>query len=57
MISHRENDITDVLEETFSVTEDRFGKHVIVELRPGGASQDVTDEQHVLTSGEVTGLS
>src|SRR6201996_7036448 len=39
----RDNDITDVLEETFSVTEDRFGEHVIVELRPGGALQDVTE--------------
>lgn len=25
------------------MTEDRFGEHVIVELRPGGASQDVTE--------------
>jgi hypothetical protein len=32
-----------VLEETFSVTEDRFGEQVVVELRPGGASQDVTE--------------
>ena len=33
--SRRENDITDVLlvEETV-VTEDRFGEHVIVDLRP-----------------------
>ncbi|KAH9020059.1 HECT-domain-containing protein [Lactarius hengduanensis] len=38
-----ENPITGVLEETFSVTEDRFGEHVIVELRPGGAAQDVTE--------------
>jgi E3 ubiquitin-protein ligase NEDD4 len=38
-----DNDITDVLEETFSVTEDRFGQHVIVELRPGGADQAVTE--------------
>ena len=42
-MAHRENDITDVLEETFSVTEDRFGEHVIVELRPGGATQDVRE--------------
>jgi E3 ubiquitin-protein ligase NEDD4 len=41
--SSRENDITDVLEETFSVTEDRFGEHVVVDLRPGGSSQDVTE--------------
>ena len=40
---HRENDITDVLEETFSVTEDRFGEHVVIELRPGGATLDVTE--------------
>ncbi|KAN0132216.1 hypothetical protein V8E53_009982 [Lactarius tabidus] len=39
----RENDITDVLEETFSVIEDRFGEHVVVDLRPGGSSQDVTE--------------
>jgi E3 ubiquitin-protein ligase NEDD4 len=39
---HRENDITNVL-ETFSLVEDRFGEHVIVDLRPGGASQDVTE--------------
>jgi E3 ubiquitin-protein ligase NEDD4 len=32
-----------VLEETFSVTEDRFGEHVVVELRPGGATQNVTE--------------
>jgi hypothetical protein len=39
----KDNDITDVLEETFSVTEDCFGEHVVVELRPGGATQDVTE--------------
>jgi hypothetical protein len=27
----------------FSVTEDCFGEHVVVELRPGGATQDVTE--------------
>ena len=32
-----------MLEETFSVTEDRFGEYVVVELRPGGESQDVTE--------------
>ena len=32
-----------MLEETFSVTEDRFGERVVVELRPGGATQDVTE--------------
>ncbi|KII86774.1 hypothetical protein PLICRDRAFT_177513 [Plicaturopsis crispa FD-325 SS-3] len=38
-----ENDITDVLEEDFSVTEDRFGEHVIVELMPGGSNVPVTE--------------
>ncbi len=32
-----------MLDETFSLTEDRFGEHVIVELRPGGAIQDATE--------------
>ena len=31
----REDDITDVLEKTFSVAEDRFGEHVVIELRQG----------------------
>ncbi|KAI0294622.1 hypothetical protein B0F90DRAFT_1890995, partial [Multifurca ochricompacta] len=38
-----DNDITDVLEETFSVMEDRFGEHVVVELKPDGAQQTVTE--------------
>ncbi|KAN0132129.1 hypothetical protein V8E53_010048 [Lactarius tabidus] len=38
-----ENDIKDVLEETFSPTEDRFGQHVVVDLRPGGSSQGVIE--------------
>jgi E3 ubiquitin-protein ligase NEDD4 len=37
----RENNITGVIDETFSVTEDCFGEH-LVGLRPGGATQDVT---------------
>jgi len=40
----QENDITGVLDETFSVTRDRFGEHVIVELSLGGATEDVTEE-------------
>jgi E3 ubiquitin-protein ligase NEDD4 len=32
-----------VLEEMFSITEDHFGEHIVVELRPGGASQVVTE--------------
>ena len=29
--------------ETFSVTKDRFGEHVIVGLRPGGSLRDITE--------------
>jgi hypothetical protein len=32
-----------VLEETLSVTENRFGEHVVVDLRPGSSSQDVAE--------------
>ncbi len=32
-----------VLEEMFSVTEDHFGEHVVVELRLGGATQEVIE--------------
>jgi len=32
-----------VLDKMFSVTEDRFGEHVVVGLRPGGAAQDATE--------------
>ncbi|CAK5270238.1 unnamed protein product [Mycena citricolor] len=39
-----DNDITDVLDETFSVTEERFGEHVTVELKPGGEELSVTEE-------------
>jgi E3 ubiquitin-protein ligase NEDD4 len=39
-----ENDITDVIDETFTTTEDRFGEMVTVELRPGGADVPVTEE-------------
>jgi len=40
----RENDITGILEETFSQTEERFGEFVTVELKPGGETIDVTEE-------------
>ncbi|KAK7056861.1 hypothetical protein VNI00_002578 [Paramarasmius palmivorus] len=39
-----ENDITDVLDETFSTTEDRFGELVTIDLKPGGADIAVTEE-------------
>ncbi len=39
-----ENDITDVIDETFTTTEDRFGEMVTVELKPGGKDIPVTQE-------------
>ncbi|PPQ70016.1 hypothetical protein CVT26_013304 [Gymnopilus dilepis] len=39
-----ENDITDVLDETFTTTEDRFGELITVELKPGGGDIPVTEE-------------
>ncbi|KAF8631033.1 hypothetical protein AX15_002644 [Amanita polypyramis BW_CC] len=39
-----ENDITDVLEETFTVTEERFGEVVTIELKDGGENIPVTEE-------------
>ena len=42
--NHRENDITDVIDETFTTTEERFGEMVTVELKPGGADVPVTEE-------------
>ncbi|KAF9246583.1 hypothetical protein BU15DRAFT_85326 [Melanogaster broomeanus] len=39
-----ENDITDVIDETFTTTEERFGELVTIELKPGGADIAVTQE-------------
>ncbi|KAI0064968.1 HECT-domain-containing protein [Artomyces pyxidatus] len=39
-----ENDITDVLEESFCTTEDRFGELVTVDLKPNGENIPVTEE-------------
>jgi E3 ubiquitin-protein ligase NEDD4 len=41
---NREHDITDVIDETFTTTEDRFGEMVTVELKPGGEEVPVTEE-------------
>ncbi|TFK40825.1 hypothetical protein BDQ12DRAFT_648114 [Crucibulum laeve] len=38
-----DNDITDVLDETFSTIEERFGELVTVELKPGGDEIPVTE--------------
>lgn len=39
-----ENDITDVLDETFSQTEERFGELITIDLKPGGEHIEVTEE-------------
>ncbi|KAG8899505.1 hypothetical protein FRB99_006689 [Tulasnella sp. 403] len=39
-----ENDITDVIDETFTTTEDRFGEMVTIDLKPGGGDVPVTEE-------------
>ena len=39
-----ENDITDIIEETFSLQEERFGELVTIELKPGGVDEEVTEE-------------
>lgn len=38
-----ENDVTDVIENTFSVEDDRFGEVVDVELKPGGQEIEVNE--------------
>ncbi|KAJ8482507.1 hypothetical protein ONZ45_g14927 [Pleurotus djamor] len=39
-----ENDITDILDETFTTLEERFGEIVTVELKPGGEDIAVTEK-------------
>ncbi|KAF8798976.1 HECT-domain-containing protein [Phlegmacium glaucopus] len=39
-----ENDITDVLDETFTTTEERFGELVTIDLKPGGEAIPVTEQ-------------
>jgi E3 ubiquitin-protein ligase NEDD4 len=39
-----ENDITDVIDETFTTMEERFGEMVTIDLKPGGADVPVTQE-------------
>ncbi|CAD6577622.1 MAG: E3 ubiquitin-protein ligase pub1 [Cyphobasidiales sp. Tagirdzhanova-0007] len=39
-----DNDVTDVIENSFSVEDDRFGEVVDVELKPGGSNIEVTEE-------------
>ena len=39
-----ENDITDIIDETFTTTEERFGEMVTIELKPGGEEVPVTED-------------
>ncbi|KAG8815768.1 hypothetical protein FRC18_001326 [Serendipita sp. 400] len=39
-----ENDITDILDETFTIEDERFGEIVTIPLLPGGADVPVTEE-------------
>ena len=39
-----ENDITDIIENTFSAEDDRFGEAVTVDLKPNGQNIPVTNE-------------
>lgn len=39
-----ENDITGVIEDTFSITEEHFGEVVTVDLMPGGRDVEVTED-------------
>ena len=43
-VCYRDNDITDILDETFTTTEERFGEMVTIELRPKGGDIPVTEE-------------
>jgi len=38
-----ENDITDVIEDTFSISEEHFGELVTVDLKEGGRDEEVTE--------------
>ncbi len=44
VLVYSENDITDVIDETFTTTEDRFGEMVTIELKPGGENFPVTQD-------------
>ena len=44
LLFDRENDITDVLEETFSMTDESFGEQKQVDLKPGGQNIPLTNE-------------
>jgi E3 ubiquitin-protein ligase NEDD4 len=41
--STRDNDITDILDLTFSTEDDRFGETVVIDLKPNGRNIEVTN--------------
>lgn len=43
-VANRENDITDILELTFSTEDSRFGETVTIDLKPDGQNIEVTNE-------------
>lgn len=43
-MANRENDITDILELTFSTEDSRFGETVTIDLKPDGQNIEVTNE-------------
>lgn len=44
IVTIRENDITDILELTFSTEDSRFGETVTIDLKPDGQNIEVTNE-------------
>lgn len=44
ILSCSENNITDVIDEKFTTTEDRFGEMITIDLKPGGADIPVTED-------------
>lgn len=43
-LGYRDNDITDVIDQTFTTVEDRFGELVTIDLKEGGDAIQVTEE-------------
>ena len=44
MIWKAENDITDVLDQTFSIEDEQFGETKTIDLKPGGQEIQLTNE-------------
>jgi E3 ubiquitin-protein ligase NEDD4 len=41
---YSDNDITGIIDETFTTTEERFGEMVTIELKPGGTDIEVSED-------------